>query len=107
MLHDIEKDASLTFSNREHHVRLKEMNIPTKSDWAHHPDDLDAAWAERNFLGKTREQAVAMFEENSLNHQEDIMFMPIPCFAFYTHAYIDYLMSDKSEADRKPLAVVW
>ena len=75
------------------------MNIPTETDWTHHPDNLDAAWAKKNFLGKTREQAVEMFVENAMNFQEDIMFMPEPCFRFYAHAYIDYLMSDRSKGD--------
>jgi hypothetical protein len=76
-----------------------DMAIPTDDDWAHHPDDLDAACARRHFLGKSREQAVALFVENALNYQEDIMFMPVTCFYFYAHAYIDYLMSDRSEGD--------
>ena len=75
------------------------MVIPTDDDWAHHPDDLDAAYAKANFLGKTREQAVALFVANALNYQEDIMFMPVTCFYFYAHAYIDYLMSEDSEGD--------
>jgi len=75
------------------------MKIPSESDWVHHPDDLDAAWAKGNFLGKTRQEAIAMFAENALLYQEDVMFMPAACFDFYVHAYIDYLMSDQSKGD--------
>jgi len=86
--------------NLSRSVRHKrDMNIPTEHDWTHHLNDLDAAWAKKNFLGKTREQAVEMFAENALIYQEDIMFMPEPCFRFYVHAYIDYLMSDQSKGD--------
>jgi hypothetical protein len=75
------------------------MNIPTETDWAHHPDDLDAACAKKNFFGKTRDQAVELFVVNALTYQEDIMFMPEPCFCFYVHSYIDYLMSGLSKGD--------
>ena len=27
------------------------------------------------------------------------MFMPLVCFRYYIHAYVDYLLSDKSEGD--------
>ena len=27
------------------------------------------------------------------------MFMPLACFRYYIHAYLDYLLSDKSEGD--------
>ena len=53
----------------------------------------------KDFYGKGLSEAFEMFVENALNYQEDIMFMPLPCFQYYVHAYIDYLLSEKSKGD--------
>jgi hypothetical protein len=74
-------------------------NIPTEADWRSEPWDLDIPYAYKNFAGKSHEQAVALFQQNALCYQEDVMFMPRACFLFYIHAYIDYLLSDVSRGD--------
>ena len=75
------------------------MTVPTEDDWKRHTDDLDGNWAYKNFFGKNLTEAYEMFVENALHYQEDIMFMPLPCFQYYVHAYIDYLLSEKSKGD--------
>jgi len=75
------------------------MTIPSKDDWVFHPLDPDAAEAYQNFYGKTLTEAFALFEENALYYQEDIMFMPVNCFRYYVHSYIDYLLSDLSKGN--------
>ena len=75
------------------------MKIPTEADWKYHPGDLDAAWAYKNFRGKTLAEADKLFVENAFYYQEDIMFMPKPCFCFYVQAYINYLFSEHSKGD--------
>lgn len=74
-------------------------NIPTEADWRSEPWDLDIPYAYKNFAGKSHEQAVALFQENALCYQEDVMFMPRACFLFYIYAYIDYLLSAASQGD--------
>lgn len=75
------------------------MQIPSEAEWRSEPWDLDIPYAYEHFFGKGREEAVSLFVDDSLYYQEDIMFMPVACFYFYVHAYIDYLMSEQSEGD--------
>jgi len=75
------------------------MTIPTQADWEGHLDHLDVACAYGNFHGKTLEEAYALFVENALRYQEDIMFMPAPCFYYYVQAYMSYLLSLDSRGD--------
>jgi hypothetical protein len=76
-------------------------SVPTEKHWnmLENAIDLDISCAYRNFNGKTHEQAVAMFVESTLVHQEDVMWMPFDCFSFYVHAYMQYLQSDESIGD--------
>ena len=73
--------------------------IPSESDWRSVPWCLDIPYAYANFHGKTLSEARQLFVDNALRYQEDLMWMPIPCFHFYIDAYIDYLMSDASIED--------
>lgn len=72
------------------------IDIPTEADWRSEAWCLDCEWAYKRFAGKTREEAMAMFADNALLYQEDVMFMPKRCFGFYAIAYADYLTSDLS-----------
>jgi hypothetical protein len=60
---------------------------------------LDGECAYRQFVGKTHSEAVEMFQEASLNRQEDLMWMPLRCFEFYVNAYIEYLRSECARGD--------
>jgi hypothetical protein len=62
-------------------------------------DSLDERTAERNFLGKNREQARALFSQNFLKFQEDLMWMGPAAFRYYVHAALDYLVSDAAALD--------
>ena len=80
------------------------MEIPTEADWRSDsvdPDliNLDAAWAYKNFHGKTFDEAVRLFEDNALHYQEDLSYMPSRVFGFYLKAFIAYLMSDAARDD--------
>jgi hypothetical protein len=76
------------------------MEIPTDEDWPRpDPDYLDEAWAYKNFHGKSFEEAVRLFEDNSLHYQEDLMYMPVKVFGYYLKAYIAYLTSDAARGD--------
>lgn len=76
------------------------MKIPTSSDWGEiNRDDLDADWAYKTFLGKSFDEAVAMFQENALNYQEDLQSMPAAAFNFYALALVEYITSPKAAGD--------
>lgn len=75
--------------------------IPTEKDWQVLSDanELDTNHAYRMFNGKSHAQAVEMFNEAPFFYQEDVMWMPLPCFKFYVFAFIEYLQSDNSVDD--------
>ena len=78
---------------------MNTMTIPSESDWRSEPWCIDTPCAYEHFSSKTLDEAFDLFVKYSLYYQEDIMFMPVLCFRYYIHAYIDYLLSDKSEGD--------
>lgn len=75
------------------------LTVPTLEDWHSEPWDLDIPYAFKHFNGKTVEEAVRLFEENALCHQEDLMFMPSRVFGYYLRAYLAYLLSSASASD--------
>jgi hypothetical protein len=75
------------------------MRLPTAREINPVPEDLDGRCAERHFLGKTLEEAEALFREASIVYQEDLMFMGPVGFRFYVHAAIEYIRSDASTDD--------
>lgn len=74
------------------------MTIPSHQDINVY-DSLDERSACEHFLGKTLEQAEALFRENSLHYQEDLMFMGASAFRFYVQAAISYIRSDSATDD--------
>lgn len=76
------------------------MKIPTSADWGKiDHDDLDADWAYKTFLGKSFDDAVAMFQENALYYQEDLQSMPAAAFNFYAPALVKYITSPHAAGD--------
>ena len=75
------------------------MQIPTELDWLNPYDNADIEWAKENFFGKTIEEAEELFVKNALHYQEAIMFMPSIPFRYYVHAYMNYLLGNRSESD--------
>jgi hypothetical protein len=62
-------------------------------------DTLDERVACDHFLGKSLEQAEALFRENSLHYQEDLMWMGPIAFRFYVQSFVSYIQSDSAAAD--------
>jgi hypothetical protein len=60
-------------------------------------DSLDERCAVEHFLGKNLEQAQALFRENFLRYQEDLMWMGPIAFRFYVPAAINYLASKDAD----------
>ena len=75
------------------------MRLPTATEINPIPEDLDGQRAVRNFLGKSLEEAEALFRESSITYQEDLMFMGAPAFRFYVSAAISYIQSEAATGD--------
>jgi len=75
------------------------MDIPEEKDWGNWKDDLDVRYAHGNFAGKSISEAIELFVEHSLHYQEDLQWMPIIPFQFYIHAYMEYIISERSKED--------
>ncbi|MEO8108808.1 MAG: hypothetical protein ABI594_02195 [Ginsengibacter sp.] len=74
------------------------MNLPTK-DEINIYNSLDEIAACKHFLGKSLEQAEALFRENSAYYQEYLMWMGPVAFNFYLESAINYLKSDDAVGD--------
>ncbi|MEM8496062.1 MAG: hypothetical protein AAF663_11830 [Planctomycetota bacterium] len=75
-----------------------ELPIPSANDIGS-ASCLDEASALRNFLGKSHDQAVALFQDNFLYYQEDLMWMRPAGFGFYIYAAVEYLVSADADDD--------
>jgi hypothetical protein len=62
-------------------------------------DSLDEQVAVRHLAGKTLDEAEALFRDNALRYQEDLIFMGPVAFRFYVPAYVNYLRSAASSGD--------
>ena len=76
----------------------KPMSLPTAKEINPY-DDLDGQYAEKHFLGKTLDEAEALFRESSITYQEDLMFMGPVAFRFYVQAAINYVESESARGD--------
>lgn len=74
------------------------MTLPTRQDINVH-DSLDERSACEHFLGKSLDEAEALFRENALYYQEDLMFMGASAFRFYVSAAIGYIQSEAATHD--------
>ena len=60
---------------------------------------LDEQCAVDHFLGKDLAEAEALFRDNFIYYQEDLMWMGPSAFCFYVDAAINYLLALESEGD--------
>ena len=61
------------------------------------PHGLDEAWALKNFLGKTQEQALELCKNSAVT--EDFAYMAPRGLCYYLPAALRYLQSDESTED--------
>jgi hypothetical protein len=87
-----------SISRRAHYIQYAHMAVPSRNDINVH-DSLDERSACEHFLGKTIEQAEALFRENFLFYQEDLMWMGPAAFRYYIQAAINYIQSEASTGD--------
>jgi hypothetical protein len=62
-------------------------------------DTLDGRYAESHFLGKTLDEAEALFRQHSTYYEEDLMWMGPVAFCFYLRAALAYLRSPSAQGD--------
>jgi hypothetical protein len=74
------------------------MILPSRQDINVY-DSLDERCACEHFLGKSLDEAEALFRENWLYYQEDLLFMGIGAFRFYVQAAIRYIQSEAATGD--------
>jgi hypothetical protein len=74
------------------------MRLP-RADEINVFDSLDERDAVEHFLGKDLEQARALFGDNFLRYQEDLVWMGPRAFCFYVPAAIEYLRSSESDGN--------
>jgi hypothetical protein len=74
------------------------MSLPSRQDINVH-DSLDERSACEHFLGRTLEQAEALFRENWHYYQEDLMWMGPAAFRFYVQAVFRYIQSEAAAGD--------
>jgi hypothetical protein len=74
------------------------MPLPTRQEICPH-DDLDGRVACEHFLGRSLEEAEALFRENSIYYQSDLMWMGAVAFRYYLPAVIQFVRSEAATDD--------
>jgi len=74
------------------------MTLPTAQEINPHRD-LDGGEACAHFLGRSLDEAEALFQENSLYYQEDLMWMGPVAFRYYLPAVANYVRGDTATND--------
>jgi hypothetical protein len=76
------------------------MQAPTVVDWGSLDErNLDAVSAREHFCGKSELEAEALFRENALHYQEDLLSMPPVPFDFYAPVFARYVLSPEARGD--------
>lgn len=79
------------------------MRIPTAKDISPRYDTgyeaLDERSAREHFLGKSLDEAEALFRQNALYYEEDLLWMGAAAFRYYVPAFIRYIRSEHSRCD--------
>lgn len=84
------------------------MKLPTAKDispqFGTDYEALDEIHAREMFLGKTLEEAEALFRKNALYYQESLVWMGPTGFHYYIRAFLSYLESSHAEGDSDALS---
>src|SRR5688572_29797752 len=79
------------------------MRLPTAKDisprYGTDYEGNDERCAREHFLGKSLDDAEALFRKNALYYEEDLLWMGAPAFRYYVPAFIRYIQSDHSSGD--------
>jgi hypothetical protein len=74
------------------------MPLPTRQEICPH-DDLDGRVACEHFLGRSLEEAEALFRESSIYYQSDLMWMGAVAFRYYLPAVVQFVRSEAATDD--------
>lgn len=74
------------------------MTLPTRQDLNVY-DSLDERCGCKHFLGKNLEEAEALFRENSLYYEGNLMWMGIVAFRYYLAAVDKYIRSEAADSE--------
>jgi hypothetical protein len=75
------------------------MRLPAAIEINPIPEDLDGQHAVRNFLGKSLEEAEALFRESAITYSDDLLVMGESAFRFYVPAAASYIQSEAAMGD--------
>jgi hypothetical protein len=79
------------------------MRLPTAKDisprFGTDYEGNDERYAREHFLGKSLDEAEALFRQNALYYEEDLLWMGAPAFRYYVPAFIRYIRSEHSRCD--------
>jgi len=75
------------------------MTLPTSREINPHRDPGDGAEACAHFLGRSLEEAEALFRESSIYYQSDLMWMGPVAFRYYLPAVAQYIYSDSAAGE--------
>jgi hypothetical protein len=75
---------------------ITRMTLPTRQEINPH-DDLDGRVACEHFFGKSLEEAEALFHENDIYYQSDLMWMGAPAFRFYLPAVARFIQHETGD----------
>ena len=78
--------------------RSKPTPLPTRQEICPH-DDLDGRVACEHFLGKSLEEAEALFRESPIYYQSDLMWMGPVAFRYYLPAVVRFVRSEAATDD--------
>lgn len=76
-----------------------DRSIPIESDWRSESWDIDVDAAYEHFIGKSKEEAMQLFQKDAAHYQEDLLYTPTACFPYYLDACMTYLRSRAAEGD--------
>ena len=72
------------------------MTLPTRQEINPY-DDLDGRVACVHFLGKNLDEVEALFRENDIYYESDLMWMGAPAFRFYLPAVLQFVRQQKGD----------
>jgi hypothetical protein len=81
-----------------------DRTIPIESEWRSESWDIDVDSAFEHFGGKSKEEAMTLFQKDAARYQEDLLFTPAACFPYYLDACMTYLRSRAAEGDAEGAA---
>ncbi|MBX3451499.1 MAG: hypothetical protein KF777_18165 [Planctomycetaceae bacterium] len=79
------------------------MPLPTRPEINPY-DDLDGRVACEHFLGKSLEEAEALFRDNAIHYEEDLMWMGPAAFRYYLQAVVQFVRSESASASPEFIA---